>query len=115
MIPLPAGVRVWISTGHTDMRKGMPGLALQVQEHLKRDPHGGDLFVFRGRGGGLGRAACCGALGSFPTGIGIGGACCGLLSNSELRTAVVLSTCLLNASVFVGRNVALDSNGLWVL
>lgn len=53
MIPLPAGVRVWISTGHTDMRKGMPGLALQVQEHLKRDPHGGDLFVFRGRGGGL--------------------------------------------------------------
>jgi transposase len=28
----------------------MQGLALLVQEHLKRDPHAGDLFVFRGRG-----------------------------------------------------------------
>ena len=53
MIPIPAGVRVWIATGHTDMRKGMPGLALQVQEALKRDPHGGDLYVFRGRRGDL--------------------------------------------------------------
>lgn len=50
---IPAGGRVWICTGHTDMRKGMPGLALLVQEHLKRDPHGGDLYVFRGRGGSL--------------------------------------------------------------
>ena len=53
MIPIPAGVRVWIATGHTDMRKGMPGLALQVQEALKRDPYGGDLYVFRGRRGDL--------------------------------------------------------------
>jgi transposase len=28
-------------------------LALLVQETLKRDPHGGHLFVFRGRRGGL--------------------------------------------------------------
>ena len=49
MIPMPQGVRVWLSTGHTDMRKGFPGLALLVQEVLKRDPHGGHLFVFRGR------------------------------------------------------------------
>ncbi len=35
------------------MRRGMPGLALMVQEGLKRDPHAGDLFVFRGRGGSL--------------------------------------------------------------
>ena len=53
MIPLPAGVRVWVSTGHTDMRKGMPGLALQVQEALGRDPYKGDLYVFRGRRGDL--------------------------------------------------------------
>ena len=53
MIPVPSGVRVWIATGHTDMRKGMQGLALLVQEHLKRDPHAGDLYVFRGRAGGL--------------------------------------------------------------
>jgi transposase len=33
------------------MRRGMNGLALQVQERLKRDPHAADLFVFRGRRG----------------------------------------------------------------
>jgi transposase len=53
MIPVPAGVKVWLATGHTDMRKGFPGLSLMVQETLKRDPMCGHLFVFRGRGGGL--------------------------------------------------------------
>jgi len=53
MIALPTGVRVWIAAGHTDMRRGMQGLARQVQETLQRDPHAGDLFVFRGRGGSL--------------------------------------------------------------
>jgi transposase len=33
------------------MRRGMTSLALQVQEALKRDPHGGDLYVFRGKSG----------------------------------------------------------------
>jgi transposase len=32
---------------------GFDGLALLVQETLKRDPHGGHLFVFRGRRGNL--------------------------------------------------------------
>ena len=50
MIPVPSGVRVWLAVGATDMRRGMNGLSLQVQEALRRDPHGGDLFVFRGRG-----------------------------------------------------------------
>ena len=50
---IPSGARVWIAMGHTDMRKGMQGLALLVQQGLKRDPHGGDLFVFRGRAGSL--------------------------------------------------------------
>ena len=53
MIPISSGVRVWIATGHTDMRRGMNSLALQVQEALKRNPHGGDLYVFRGRSGKL--------------------------------------------------------------
>jgi transposase len=53
MIPVPSGVRVWIATGHTDMRRGMQGLALTVQEQLKRDPHAGDLYIFRGRRGDL--------------------------------------------------------------
>jgi transposase len=53
MIPLPSGVRVWLATGHTDMRKGFASLALLVQEVLKRDPLSGHLFCFRGRRGDL--------------------------------------------------------------
>ena len=53
MIPVAAGVRIWIASGHTDMRKGMNGLALLVQEGLGRDPFAGDVFVFRGRAGSL--------------------------------------------------------------
>ena len=45
MIPVPSGVRVWLAVGRTDMRRGMNGLALQVQEALRRDPHAGDLYV----------------------------------------------------------------------
>src|SRR3546814_16821395 len=46
------------------MRKGMQGLALLVQERLGRDPHGGDLYVFRGRAGGLVKVL-------WPDGIGM--------------------------------------------
>ena len=53
MIAFPSGVHVWLASGHTDMRKGFGSLALLVQETQKRDPHGGDLFVFRGRRGDL--------------------------------------------------------------
>jgi hypothetical protein len=53
MIPLPPGCRVRLATGVTDMRRGMNSLALQVQQGLGRDPHAGDLFVFRGRRGDL--------------------------------------------------------------
>ena len=53
MISIPSGTRVWLVTGHTDMRKGFDGLALIVQETLRRDPHSGHLFVFRGRRGSL--------------------------------------------------------------
>ena len=48
MIPVPSGVRVWLAVGRTDMRRGMAGLALQVQQVLGRNPHAGDLYVFRG-------------------------------------------------------------------
>ncbi len=53
MIPIPTGVRVWLATGYTDMRRGFPSLALQVQEVLKHDPLSGHLFCFRGRRGDL--------------------------------------------------------------
>jgi transposase len=53
MIPVPSGVRVWLAVGHTDMRRGMNSLAVQVQQVLERDPHAGDLYVFRGKRGHL--------------------------------------------------------------
>jgi len=53
MIPVPTGTHVWIATGTTDMRRGFNGLALQVQEMLKRNPHTGDVFAFRGKRGDL--------------------------------------------------------------
>ncbi|WP_018147512.1 IS66 family insertion sequence element accessory protein TnpB [Henriciella marina] len=49
MTLLPEGVRVHLAVGHTDMRKGIDGLSVMVQEVLKRDPFTGHLFVFRGR------------------------------------------------------------------
>ena len=74
MIPVPSSYRVYLSTGVTDMRRGMPGLSLQVQEALGRDPHAGDLYVFRGRKGdflkvlwhdGLGLSLYANYLGSY--------------------------------------------------
>jgi transposase len=53
MIPVRTGVRVWLAVSHTDMRRGMNGLVLQVQKALTPDPHVGDLYVFRGRRGDL--------------------------------------------------------------
>ena len=53
MIPVPSGVRVWLAAGASDMRRGMNGLALQVEQALERDPHVGNLYVFRGRRGDL--------------------------------------------------------------
>ena len=51
MITPPSGMRVWLAAGVTDMRKGFDGLAMLVQERLRRDPFGGQVFVFRGRRG----------------------------------------------------------------
>jgi transposase len=51
MIALPAGVRVWLAAGATDMRKGFDGLAAAVQLQLSEDPFSGQLFVFRGKAG----------------------------------------------------------------
>lgn len=51
MIGLPAGTKIWIVCGVTDMRKGFDGLAALVQLKLREDPFSGQLFVFRGRRG----------------------------------------------------------------
>jgi transposase len=50
---LTSGVRVYLACGVTDMRKGMTGLAMLVQQGLAADPFNGAVFAFRGR-----RAQC---------------------------------------------------------
>jgi hypothetical protein len=40
MNSLPAGTRVWLAAGATDMRKGFDSLAAQAQTVLGQDPHG---------------------------------------------------------------------------
>jgi transposase len=51
MIAPGPGVRVYLATQPCDMRKGMDGLAAQVQNVLAADPFSGALFVFRGKRG----------------------------------------------------------------
>lgn len=38
MINLPAGTKIWLVAGITDMRNGFNGLAAKVQTALKDDP-----------------------------------------------------------------------------
>ncbi len=53
MITVPAGVRIYLACGVTDMRKGFDSLAMLAQEVLKQNPFAGHLFLFRGRRGDL--------------------------------------------------------------
>ena len=49
MMMLPAGVKVHIAAGVTDMRKGMDGLAMLVEAVLREDPFSGQRTVLAGR------------------------------------------------------------------
>jgi|ERR1700722_10988140 transposase len=53
MIALSSGLRVYLACGVTDMRRGMAGLAMLVQQGLSADPFDGAVFAFRGRRAGL--------------------------------------------------------------
>jgi len=53
VIALPAGTRIWLAAGVTDMRRGMYGLAALVETVLLENVYGGHVFVFRGRKGDL--------------------------------------------------------------
>jgi transposase len=53
MIGLPAGTRIWIVAGVTDMRRGFVGLSGMVQTALQENPFSGDVYIFRGRRGDL--------------------------------------------------------------
>ncbi len=53
MITVPAGVRIYLACGVTDMRRGFDGLSIMAQDVLKQDPFSGAIFCFRGRRGHL--------------------------------------------------------------
>jgi transposase len=53
MIGPPAGTRVYLACGVTDMRRGFDSLSAQVESVLHLDPYGGAVFLFRGRRGDL--------------------------------------------------------------
>jgi transposase len=53
MIGLPAGTRIWIVAGVTDMRRGFVGLSGMVQTALEENPFSGQVYIFRGRRGDL--------------------------------------------------------------
>jgi len=50
---IPAGTRIWIVAGVTDLRRGFVGLSAMVQTALAQNPFSGHVFVFRGRRGDL--------------------------------------------------------------
>jgi transposase len=53
MITIPAGVRIYLACGATDMRRGFDGLSVMAQQVLKQDPFSGAIFCFRGKRGDL--------------------------------------------------------------
>ena len=46
---VPAGVKVRLALGHTDMRKGIDGLAMLAQETPKKDRSPPISLLFRGK------------------------------------------------------------------
>ena len=50
MIPMPSGVRVWIAAGHTDMRRGMQGLAFRFRRVEARSAWRRSLYLPRASG-----------------------------------------------------------------
>ena len=51
MIGPGSGVRIYLASGVTDMRKGIIGLAALAQDVLRQNPSSGAVFAFRGRRG----------------------------------------------------------------
>lgn len=49
MMIVPAGVKVHLALGYTDMRKGLDGLVMLVQQTPKQKPFSGHHFAFRGK------------------------------------------------------------------
>ncbi|MBV8830197.1 MAG: IS66 family insertion sequence element accessory protein TnpB [Acidobacteriaceae bacterium] len=53
MFSFPAGARIWVAAGVSDLRRGFTGLSAVAQTVLEQAPFGGHVFVFRGWRGDL--------------------------------------------------------------
>jgi transposase len=49
MLTFPAGVRLYLATAPTDLRKGFDGLSTLVESDMGVSPLRGDLFIFLNR------------------------------------------------------------------
>ncbi len=49
MLNLDSNIKIYLATGHTDMRKGFHKLAVLASNIVSREVKCGALFVFRGR------------------------------------------------------------------
>jgi transposase len=49
MLNVESGSRIYLCTGHTDMRKGINGLSLLAQSVISDKLNTGALFAFRGK------------------------------------------------------------------
>lgn len=49
MLTLSSTIKIYLATGHTDMRKGIHGLSALAQEILQQKAASGAMFVFRGK------------------------------------------------------------------
>lgn len=49
----PAGRRIWLAAGVTDMRRGLDGFASLIAQEFNHDPFSGQIFAFRGHRGHL--------------------------------------------------------------
>lgn len=49
MLSIPGGLKIYLATAPTDMRKSHDGLAALVEHELGADPLSGQLFVFRNK------------------------------------------------------------------
>lgn len=45
----PAGLKIYVAVGNTDMRKSIDGLSILVSQQLTMDPLSGHLFAFSNR------------------------------------------------------------------
>lgn len=49
MLQVTPHIRILVCMKPVDFRKGIDGIAGVCRNHLKQDPHGGTLFLFRNR------------------------------------------------------------------